>query len=144
MKNYEHMMIAVEECLCHEIAAAICLENYRGKSLPKAFQKAFEMFSEYRKDFEQNQKRYEKDSVDDRIRFQMKCRKQREEILDGFLKDLKAIRADIDYGQEVKRYLEKLDKENVQTPEMVIGLYPMLITQIRKKEEKANKENERE
>lgn len=59
MKDYEHMMIAIEEFTSHEIAAAICVENYYGKLIPRAFRNVFDIFLLYRKDYEQNNERYE-------------------------------------------------------------------------------------
>lgn len=140
MKDYEHMMIAIEESICHQIAAAICMENYHAKSIPKAFRNVFDTFSLYRKDFEENKERYGNDSMDDKIQFQMRCRKRKEKILESFLKDLKQISPGIDFEQKVKDYLKALDEEDIQTFEMTLDIYPMLISLIRKNEEevKAN------
>lgn len=135
MKDYEHMMIATEEFICHDIAAVICVENYHGKSIPKAFRNVFDIFSLYREDFEQNKERYENDYIDDKIQFQMRCRKKKEEMLGCFLKDLERISPGIDFKQEVARYLEDLDNEDIQTSEMTLDIYPMLISLIRKREE---------
>lgn len=140
MKDYEHMMIAIEEFICHDIAAIICVENYHGKSIPKAFRNVFDIFSLYREDFEQNKERYENDSLDDKIQFQMRCRKKKEEMLGWFLKEMEKISPNIDFKQEVARYLKDLDDEDIQTSEMTLDIYPMLISLVRKNEEevKAN------
>lgn len=135
MKDYEHMMIAIEEFICHDIAAVICVENYHGKSIPKAFRNVFDLFSLYRKDFEENKEEYENDSVDGEIQFRMRCRRKKEEMLGFFLEELEKINPEIDFEQEVAGCLKDLDNEDIQTSEMTLDLYPMLISLIRKREE---------
>lgn len=135
MKDYEHMMIAIEEFISHDIAATICIENYYGKSIPKSFRNVFDIFSLYREDYEQNKERYENSSMDCKIQFQMRCRKKKEEMLGWFLKELEKINSDIDFGQQVANYLNDLEAENIQTSEMTLDIYPMLISLIRNNEE---------
>ncbi|MCM1288724.1 MAG: hypothetical protein NC240_10475 [Clostridium sp.] len=135
MKDYEHMMIALDEYISHNVAAVICIENYHDKSIPKAFRNIFDVFSLYRKDYEENTEKYEKGCAEDKIQFQMRCREKREDMLKWFIEELKEINSDIDYEQVIAKYLDDLDNEDIQTPEMYLDIYPMLISLIRKKEE---------
>lgn len=56
-------------------------------------------------------------------------------MLGFFLEELEKINPEIDFEQEVAGYLKDLDNEDIQTSEMTLDLYPMLISLIRKREE---------
>lgn len=138
MWDYEHMMIALDEYICHHIAGVICMENYFDCSFPKAFRNVFDSFCEFREDYEQNKKKYmDKDKEKtEKIRFQLSCRKKKEELFRSFIENLEKIDSEINYKQSAKDYFETLKNEDVQTPEMYLAVYPMLISLIREKEER--------
>ena len=69
--------------------------------------------------------------------FQAVCKKKKEELLREFIRELKAINAEIDYEEAVRNYYSVLEQEDVQTPEMYLAVYPYLISLIREKEEGA-------
>lgn len=138
MKEYEFMMLAVDEIISHDIAAVICMENYKNCYLPRGFRKAFDLFCEFRMDYERNKDEMQNEEKERMTvaKLQAECRLRRQEILKGFILDLKHIDSAIDYKDEIKRYFCKMEQEDVQTMEMQLLMYPYLISLIREREEK--------
>lgn len=141
MQDYEHMIVAIDELICHNVAGIICMENYKNCYFPNGFRKVFDSFCEIRKEYEENREKYveEKSEVIEKIRFQAQCREKKEKLLREFINELKDIDSEIDYETELKKYYNTLEQEDVQTPEMYLSVYPFLISLIRKKEEKVKK-----
>jgi len=138
MQDYEHMMVAIDELISHNVVGIICMENYQNCYFPNGFRKVFDSFCEMREDYEKNKEKYldEKLEAIERARFQAQCREKKEELLRKFIDELKAIDPEIDYEKEAKNYYITLEREDVQTPEMNLSIYPYLISLIREKEEK--------
>lgn len=137
MQEYEHMIIAIDELICHNVAGIICMENYKNCYFPNGFRKVFDSFCEMREDYEKNQSEYlDRDYEDIRkAGFQALCRKKKEELLKNFIAELKAINPEINYEEAVRSYYSALEEEDVQTPEMYLAVYPYLISLLREKEE---------
>lgn len=141
MKEYEYIVLVTDEVFSHMISSVICLENYFNESIDNSFRKIFTMFNEIRKDFKQN---FQQDVgiIDESLeiaKFKIKCRSKREEILQGYIEELKEIDPSIDYLQQTREYYDRIEKEDVETLEMQLMVYPYLLSLIRKKEE--NKES---
>lgn len=136
MKEYEYIVLATNEYLSHLVAATICMENYHsGENFSEFFKKLFFMFDELRNDFS---KRYTS-SEDDEIliaKAKTEFRISRENALKNLINDLNSINNSIDYKEEIKKYMELIEKEDVETLEMQIMLYPHLISLIRNTEER--------
>jgi len=141
MRDYELMVVAIDEVISHDIAGIICMENYKNCYFPKGFRKVFDLFCKFWRDYEENKKELENEESQELefAKYQAKCRYEKEQILRNFVDELKAIDADIDYEAEIRRYMEHLEKQDVQTQEMYISVYPLLISLIREKEEKVGK-----
>lgn len=136
MKEYEYIVLATNEYLSHLVAATICMENYHsGENFSEFFKKLFFMFDELRNDFS---KRYTS-SEDDEIliaKAKTEFRISRENALKNLINDLNSINNSIDYKEEIKKYMELIEKEDVETLEMQIMLYSHLISLIRNTEER--------
>lgn len=140
MNEYEFMMLAVDEVISHDIAAVICMENYKNCYLPRGFRKAFDLFCELRKGYEQNKEILQDEEKETMAvaRLQTECRIKREEILSKFILELKNIEPEIDYEKAIEQYLSKMGQEDIQTIEMQLMMYPYLISLIREREEKVD------
>lgn len=141
MRDYEHMLVALDEVISHDVAEIICMENYKDCYLPKGFRKVFDLFCEYREDYESNKDKYQNEETKEMefIKFQASCRIRKEEHLKKFVDELKSIEPDINYEAEIERYQECIEQEDTQTQEMYLSIYPLLISLIRKKEEEVEK-----
>lgn len=136
MKEYEYMIIAIDEVICHDVAGIICVENYFDCYFPNGFRKVFDLFSDFREEYKDNKEKYQyEESLMETVKFQRRCRELREMILAKFIDELKKINLEIDYGNKVKEYLLQMDKEDIQTTDMYLRIYPLLMLLIREKEE---------
>lgn len=138
MKEYEYIVLATDEVFCHIISSVICLENYFNDSIDDSFRNVFAMFNEIREDY----KRHSKNDDNEKLefsKFSTKCRCKREEILESYIEELKEIDNSINYDDKVKEYYNNVEKEDVETLEMQLMIYPYLLSLVRKKEE--SKEN---
>lgn len=138
MRDYEHMIVAIDELISHNVSGIICMENYQNCYFPNGFRKVFDSFCKIREDYEKKREKYldEKTEIIERAKFQAKCREEKEILLRKYIDELKAIDPEINYEEEVKNYYITLEQEDVQTPEMYLSIYPFLISLIREKEEK--------
>lgn len=138
MRDYELMLMAIDEVISHDIAGIICMENYKNCYFPNGFRKAFELFCEFWKDYEANKEQLEGAQSQDMsvVKYRAKCCKKREDILKNYVEELKEIDSSIDYEIELQRYMKLLEEQDVQTQEMYLSVYPLLISLIREKEEK--------
>jgi hypothetical protein len=135
MKEYEYIVLATNEIFSHMISSVICLENYYNESIDNSFRNIFAAFNELRDDY----KAHMSENVDDErmqlAKFRMRCRYKREEILKSYIEELKEIDNSIDYDDKVKEYYGRIEKEDVETLEMQLMVYPYLLSLIRKNEE---------
>lgn len=141
MRDYEHMLVALDEVISHDVAGIICMENYKDCYLPRGFRKVFDLFCEYWEDYESNKDKYQNEETKEMefIKFQASCRIRKEEHLKKFVDELRDIEPAINYEAEIERYQECIEQEDTQTQEMYLSLYPLLISLIRKKEEEVEK-----
>ncbi len=141
MKEYEYIVLATNEIFSHMISSVICLENYYNESIDNSFRNIFVAFNELRKDYKTHMS-VELDSEDERMqlaRFRTRCRHKREEILESYIEELKELDNSIDYDSKVREYYRRIEKEDVETLEMQLMIYPYLMSLVRKNEEgKAN------
>ncbi|OUQ47669.1 hypothetical protein B5E64_01550 [Drancourtella sp. An12] len=137
MKEYEYIVLATNEVFSHMITSTICLENYLNDSAEEAFRKVFVMFNQFREDYKKNmEKAGDSSAVEiETARFKTKCRVKREAVLKSFINELKEIDNEIDYDNEVRKYYNRIEKEDVETLEMQLMIYPYLMSLVRKKEE---------
>lgn len=139
MYDYEYLLVAIDEVLCHNVAAIICMENYKNCYLPKGFKKIFDLFCEFIDEHESHKKNTSQTEDELKlamIKFQSECHIKQEDILKLFIKELKGIDSNIDYEKEVEKYIEDLAQQDVQSPEMQLLIYPYLISLIREREER--------
>lgn len=137
MKEYEYIVLATDEIFSHMISSVICLENYDNKCMDEAFRKIFTYFSELRKDYQEKMTE-DDESCDMKLkteRYKMRCRQKREEILESYIAELATIDDTIDYHQKVREHYEKMEKEDIETLEMQLMVYPYLLSLVRKNEE---------
>ncbi len=140
MKDYEHMVLAIDELISHRVSGIICMESCRSCYFPKGFRKVFDSFCEIRKDYEDNQEIYSDESMEmvEQTRFQAYCRQEQAEILNNFIKELEELAPEIDFREEARNYYCALEQEDVQTPEMYLSVYPFLASLISTKEERVS------
>lgn len=134
MKEYEYIVLATNEIFSHMLSSVICLESYYNDCIDNSFRKIFTMFNDLREDY----KNFSGDDLDETLKsakYKIKCRCKREEILKSYIEELKEIDNSIDYNGEIHSYYDKIEKEDVETLEMQLMVYPYLISLIRNKEE---------
>lgn len=137
MKEYEYIVLATNEIFSHMISSIICLENYYNECIDNSFRNIFVEFNELRQDYKKN---VDAGFHDDKqkmqlAKYRMRCRHKREEILESYIAELKELDDSIDYVERVKDYYKKIEKEDVETLEMQLMLYPYLLSLVRKNEE---------
>lgn len=135
MKEYEYMLMAIEEYLCHYNTIAICSENYTGINFPNAHEELFDKFIEileiYKNQFENK----------DENEYIARCnfRRMREDDLKSFMKDVSKIdsvnQKCINLEDIVKGFLANADKIKNCALEDRVLLYPYIISEIRNREE---------
>ncbi len=124
MKEYEFIIKAIEGYWSDQIAATICRESYEQKTKIGGFQ---EMFREYGKLHELFSSGQESDwqlYIDS-------MKGKREERLNAFIADLEIEEVGVDIGKIKSRYLEELEKEEDQTVEKRVYIYPYLVEHMR-------------
>lgn len=139
MKEYEYIVLATNEIFSHMITSIICLENYYNETIDDGFRKVFKYFNELRTDFKEhvNSSNNENQQME-LAKCRFRCRCKREEMLESYILELKEIDDSIDYEGKVKEYFCRIEKEDVETLEMQLMIYPYLLSLVRKNEE--NKE----
>lgn len=141
MKEYEYIVLATDEIFSHMITSVICLENYKRDDLSGVFRNVFKMFNELREDYKRlssNSQNVAEDILDAQLK--TKCRYKREEILNGFIKEMQNIDNTIDYKKKVLEFYADLESEDVETLEMQLMVYPYLLSIMREKEESKKEE----
>lgn len=142
MKEYEYIVLATDEIFSHMVSSVICMENYYNETIGNSFRKIFAAFNELRSEFKAHT-RVNSEPEDDAMenaKYCMKFRHKREEILRSYIEELKFIDNSIDYDDKVREYYDNIEKEDVETLEMQLMVYPYLLSLIRKNEE--DRENE--
>lgn len=133
MKEYEYIVLATNEIFSHMLSSVICLESYYNDSIDNSFRNIFAIFNQLREDYRENSEN--DDELMQIAKFRMKCRYKREEILRSYVEELKEIDASINYDEEIRNYFNRIEKEDVETLEMQLMIYPYLLSLIRKNEE---------
>ncbi len=142
MKEYEYIVLAIDEIFSHMITSVICLENYKRDDLSGVFRNVFKMFNELREDYKQlsnDSQNVPEDILDAQLK--TKCRYKREEIFDGFIKEMQNIDETIDYKKKILDFYTDLENEDVETLEMQLMVYPYLLSIVREKEEGKEKKD---
>lgn len=141
VKEYEYIVLATNEIFSHMISSVICLENYYNQNIDNSFRNIFRFFNELREDYKVHIAS-EVDVDGERMqlaKFRTRCRYKREEILTSFIEELKELDNSINYDDKVREYYDRIQKEDVETLEMQLMIYPYLMSLVRKNEEgKAN------
>lgn len=141
MKEYEYILMGMEEYLSHYNSMAICAENYTGLNFPNAFDCFFDKYVQISNRFQNN---FSKKN-DNNFFFIEKCvfRKKREDDLKLFLETINNLQSvnsgvsiDVDLNQIVKEYNEIVNNIKGHTLEDELLLYPFIINTIRDGEEK--------
>lgn len=132
MREYEFVVKAIEEDFCDQLTALICYESYRVEPHEDGYRRLFDKYGELYNLFRDGCTDCEDiDSLLDEYHVKWKC--NCDDRLNRMLKDLKkatgVTESDIDGFRET--FLRKLDKEDVQTPEKRVYIYPFLITKVR-------------
>ena len=141
MKEYEYIVLATDEIFSHMISSIICLENYYNECIDNSFRNIFVEFNELRQDYKKNVDAglHDGEQKMQLAKYKMRCRYKREEILESYIAELKKIDDSIDYVERVRDYYKKIEKEDVETLEMQLMLYPYLLSLVRKNEESKEK-----
>lgn len=141
MKEYEYIVLATDEIFSHMISSIICLENYYNECIDNSFRNIFVEFNELRQDYKKNVDAglHDGEQKMQLAKYKMRCRHKREEILESYIAELKEIDDSIDYVEHVRDYYKKIEKEDVETLEMQLMLYPYLLSLVRKNEESKEK-----
>lgn len=141
MKEYEYIVLATDEIFSHMISSIICLENYYNECIDNSFRNIFVEFNELRQDYKKNVDAglHDGEQKMQLAKYKMRCRHKREEILESYIAELKKIDDSIDYVERVRDYYKKIEKEDVETLEMQLMLYPYLLSLVRKNEESKEK-----
>lgn len=141
MKEYEYIVVVTNEIFSHLISSTICLENYFNESIDDSFRNLFTYFNEVRKDYKKNIGENSQGGSEklDVAKVTARCRYMREKILESYIKELEKIDESINFREKTAEYYKKIEKEDVETLEMQLMIYPYLLTLIRNNEE--GKEN---
>ncbi len=135
MKEYEYIVLATNEIFSHMISSVICLENYYNESIDNSFRNIFAAFNELRDDYKEHMSMAGDDERMQLAKFRMRCRHKREEILESYIEELKELDNSIDYDDKIREYYGRIEKEDVETLEMQLMIYPYLLSLVRKNEE---------
>lgn len=136
MKEYEYVLMAIEEYLCHYNTIAICSENYTGINFPNAHEEFFDKFIEI---LEMYKKQFANDDENGSIA-RCNLRMMREDDFKSFMKDVSKIdsvnQKYINLEDIVKDFLAGADEIKNFALEDKLLLYPYIISEIRNREEK--------
>ena len=145
MKEYEYMVLATDEIFSHIITSVICIENYTRWDLSGAFRNLFSMYNELREEYlalKENQEKVPEEIQDAQLI--LKSRQKREEIIESYIAELEAINPSINYRQLLSELYQRMDQEDTEDLEMQLMVYPYLLSQIRKEEEREYKDGEKD
>lgn len=145
MKEYEYMVLATDEIFSHIITSVICIENYTRWDLSGAFRNLFSMYNELREEYlalKENQEKVPEEIQDAQLI--LKSRQKREEIIESYIVELEAINPSINYRQLLSELYQRMDQEDTEDLEMQLMVYPYLLSQIRKEEEREYKDGEKD
>lgn len=134
MKEYEYIVLAIDEFMSHFVTKTICLENYYDEDYAEDFKSIFKMFCELRDEYRNIYNQSDIKPIDI-AKIKAEFRFKREEILNDFILKMESIEKTIDFKEKVKEYFNDIGKEDVETLEMQIMVYPYLISVLRKNEE---------
>ena len=131
MKEYEFIVHAIEEDFCDQLTALICYESYRVEPLEDGYRRLFDKYGDLYNLFRGD----EADSIDlDALLIEYRdiWNNNCNERLKDLLKDLKKAQDEKVVEGLKEHFVEKLNLEDVQTPEKKAFVHPYLITMIRK------------
>ena len=74
----------------------------------------------------------------------LRSRCKREEIIESYIVELENIDPSIDYRRLLDELYQKMEKEDTEDLEMQLMIYPYLLSEIRKKEEREYKDGEKD
>lgn len=142
MKEYEYIVIAIEEFLCDNISAIVCLENYNNCQFVHGFRNFFYRYRQLHKTYQEKAELFKsKDYEKEKQRYLDECKQNRNEMLEAFIKDTECY-LNIDFKSIVDSYYSELEKEDVITPDKRIYIHKHIISSISKNSKK--KEGERD
>ena len=136
MKEYEYVVMGIEEFLCDQLVSVICQENFDNESYVHGFRR---IVDEYRKLHQEYGDRMEVLSNPDfeeteKEKFKKECIEKRENILSKFVQGLDEQHNNIDVVGIKNTYLEQLQKEDYISLGKRVYIYPYIISQVRKVE----------
>ncbi len=130
MREYEYIVIAIEEFLCDNIAAIVCLENYNNCQLYGGFRKFFESYRRLHEAYQEKAESFKNSEIEEKQKFHDECEQNRNKMLDAFIIDANFYSKNIDFKSEVDNYYSKLDEEDIITPEKRIYVHKYLLSLI--------------
>lgn len=145
MKEYEYMVLVTDKIFSHIITSVICLENYTRSDLSGAFRKLFSLYNELREEYyelKRDVKEIPEEVQDAQLLLRSRCK--REEIIESYIVELENIDPSIDYRRLLDELYQKMEKEDTEDLEMQLMIYPYLLSEIRKKEEREYKDGEKD
>lgn len=143
MKEYEYIVEAIDEYLTDELVGVICTENYTNKSYVHGHRRIFDLYRTIHKEYE----KYELESENPQMQkiareeFNRQCREKRLKMQNAFLIDIQKFCGNVSIKDYQNEYLQKLQKEDVQTVSKRTYLYPYLVTVSRKIMKEASQSN---
>lgn len=141
MKEYEYMVLVTDDIFSHIITSVICLENYTRNDLSGAFRKLFAMYNDLRDIYRNVKEDGTTEEIQDaKLLFMSKCK--REEIIESYIVELERINPSIKYRELLSKMYQRLENEDTEDLEMQLMIYPYLLSEIRKQEEKEYKDGE--
>lgn len=137
MKEYEYIVLGIEEVLIDELVGVICMENYAKRTYEHGFRKIFDSYREMQSDYQSNKQDFENVEKEEQLRtaFVEKCEQQRKQMLDKFIVDVKENASGLNVRELVDDYMCQYNAEDVKTTGKRVCIYPYIISQLRKYEE---------
>ena len=112
MKEYEFIVNAIEEDLCDQLVSVICRENYEDEKHADGFRRIFDEYGKLHELYLKEEDDIRKDGSLNTYR--NKWEQKRKQRLEWFIKDLEEERNGLNVAALAAKYLERLEKEEIQ------------------------------
>ena len=138
MKEYEYITYGIESVLVDELVGVICQESLEGKSYPDGFRRICDKYRTLRQRFKNKSSDFgtsdfseaELGTIAKEFESERNC------FLETFLIDIKSNYPNLDVCQLAKNYINAIGSDDVVTTEKRVCIYPDIISQARKSDEK--------
>lgn len=132
MKEYEYIVIGIDEFLVDELVSVICQESYGGRHYPHGFRRIFDNFQALRENYYADKESLENGDPEEAVaRLVRMCEKKRDGIKQKFLDFFKLNCEEIDVEGLEKEYTASLQGYDTVSTEKRVLFYPYLVKKIR-------------